>query len=48
MPAARGSREATHPDPRSEDHPVTDLAFTLATLAFFALAIAFVRALDRL
>ena len=28
--------------------PVTDLAFTLATLAFFALAIAFVRALDRL
>jgi hypothetical protein len=27
---------------------VTDLAFILATLAFFALAIAFVRALDRL
>lgn len=27
--------------------PVTDVAFTLATLAFFILAIAFVRALDR-
>jgi hypothetical protein len=28
--------------------PVTDLAFTVATLAFFALAVAFVRAIDRL
>jgi len=27
---------------------VTDLAFTVATLAFFALAVAFVRAIDRL
>jgi hypothetical protein len=28
--------------------PVTDLALALATLAFFSLAVAFVRALDRL
>jgi hypothetical protein len=28
--------------------PVTDLALALATLAFFAVSVAFVRALDRL
>jgi len=27
---------------------VTDLAFVIATIAFFAVAVAFVRALDRL
>jgi hypothetical protein len=27
--------------------PVTDLAFVIATVAFFALSVAFVRALDR-
>jgi hypothetical protein len=28
--------------------PVTDLALVIATLAFFAIAVAFVRGLDRL
>ena len=53
VPGVRREVPGDRAEPHAPAHqvrspPVTDLALVLATLAFFALALAFVRALDRL